>query len=116
MSAIIFTSCKKDDETVVSTSKDVSAVVVADPQFSTLVTALSDVNLLTDLKGTGPYTVIAPNNTAFENAGILEVRDLRSTYLTSMLTSHVLSGTIKASDMKSGTAKTVNSKNDIFSI
>jgi len=114
LSAIIFTSCKKDDETVVSPSKDVSAVVVADPQFSTLVTTLSEANLLTDLKGTGPFTVFAPNNAAFEKAGILEVRNLGSTYLKSIITSHVLSGTVKASDLKSGTAKTVNSKNDIY--
>jgi uncharacterized surface protein with fasciclin (FAS1) repeats len=114
LSASIFTSCKKDDETAVIPLKDVSAVLVANPQFSTLVTALTEANLVTDLKGTGPFTVFAPNNAAFAKAGITNLDSLSNTSLTPILSSHVLSGTVKAADMKSGTAKTGNSKNDIY--
>lgn len=106
-------SCKKD-EVVVTPPKDITDVAIGDPQFSTLVAALSKANLVTTLKGTGPFTVFAPNNAAFAKAGITSLDGLSAAALTPILTSHVLSGTVKAADVRSGTAKTVNSANDIY--
>jgi len=113
LSALVFASCKKED-TVIAAPKDITAVAIADPQFSTLVAALTKANLVTTLQGSGPFTVFAPNNAAFTKAGINNLDALTSAALAPILTSHVLSGTVKAADVKSGTAKTVNSNNDIY--
>lgn len=40
-------------------------VAVGNPNFSTLVTALTAANLVTTLQGRGPFTVFAPTNAAF---------------------------------------------------
>ncbi|MEY4538856.1 MAG: hypothetical protein RLZZ306_613 [Bacteroidota bacterium] len=113
LSVIGFTSCK-DDAPTVTPPKDVTAVAIADPQFSTLVAALTKANLVTTLQGTGPFTVFAPNNAAFTKAGITTLDNQTAASLTPILTSHVLSGTVKAADVKSGTAQTVNAANPIY--
>lgn len=113
LSVVVFTSCKKDDPAV-TPPKDITDVAIGDAQFSTLVAALTKANLVTTLKGTGPFTVFAPNNAAFTKAGITSLDNLSAAALTPILTSHVLSGTVKAADVKSGTAKTVNTANDIY--
>jgi len=128
LSALMFASCKQDDtlvalplttnpestRTEAAGSKDITAVAIADPQFSTLVSALKKANLLTTLQGSGPFTVFAPNNTAFTKAGINNLKSFTSAALKPILTSHVISGTVKVGDIKSGTAKTVNSNNNIY--
>jgi uncharacterized surface protein with fasciclin (FAS1) repeats len=112
-SIIGFSSCKSDDTTTVA-PKDITDVAIADPQFSTLVAALTKAELVTTLKGTGPFTVFAPNNAAFTKAGITSLDNQTKASLTPILTSHVLSGTVKAADVKSGKAGTVNAGNDIY--
>jgi uncharacterized surface protein with fasciclin (FAS1) repeats len=46
-------------------TKNVVQIAQADPQFSTLVEALTAADLVPTLSGAGPYTVLAPTNTAF---------------------------------------------------
>ena len=113
LSVIVFSSCKKDDP-VVTPPKDITVVATENGNFKTLVAALTKANLVTTLKGTGPFTVFAPNDAAFTKAGITSLDNQSAAALTPILTSHVLSGTVKAADVKSGTAKTVNTANDIY--
>jgi uncharacterized surface protein with fasciclin (FAS1) repeats len=47
-------------------TKTIVEIAQADPQFSTLVAALSRANLVTALSGVGPFTVFAPTNAAFD--------------------------------------------------
>lgn len=104
------TSCGEDDpepQNIVQTAS-------ADTQFSTLVAALTKAELTTALSGTGPFTVFAPNNDAFTKAGITSLTNLSKDALTPILTSHVVSGTVKAADVKSGTTPTLNTANNIF--
>ena len=112
LSVVVFTSCKKDDP--MAAPKDITGVAIADPQFSTLVAALTKANLVTTLQGTGPFTVFAPNNAAFTKAGITSLDNQSVAALTPILTSHVLSGTVKAADVKSGAVPTVNTANPIY--
>jgi uncharacterized surface protein with fasciclin (FAS1) repeats len=112
LSAVVFTSCKKDE--VVEAPKNIVGIALADPQFSTLTAALTKANLVTTLQGTGPFTVFAPNNAAFTKAGITSLDGLSAAALTPILTTHVLSGTVKAADVKSGSAPTVNANNNIY--
>jgi uncharacterized surface protein with fasciclin (FAS1) repeats len=112
---IFTTSCDKTEATVTPPAKtDITAVAIGDAQFSTLVAALTKAELVTTLQGTGPFTVFAPNNAAFSKAGITSLDGLTKAALTPILTTHVLSGTVKAADVKSGAAKTVNTANDIY--
>lgn len=114
LTVMVFSSCKKDDPIVTPPAKDITDVAIGDAQFSTLVAALTKANLVATLKGAGPFTVFAPNNAAFTKAGITSLDNQTAASLTPILTTHVLSGTVKAADVKSGTAKTVNTTNDIY--
>ena len=102
------------DDNTVEAPKTIVDVAVADAQFSTLTAALTKAELVTALKGTGPFTVFAPNNTAFGKAKITSLDGLTKEALTPILTSHVLSGKVLAADVKSGTGSTLNTANNIY--
>lgn len=108
----IFTSCEDDEP--MPTPTDITAIASADAQFSTLVAALDKADLVTTLAGTGPFTVFAPNNAAFSAAGITSLDGLSKDALTPILTTHVVSGLVRAADVRSGSVPTVNSNNDIY--
>ena len=65
---LFFTSGKKDDKD--DSPKTIADVVSANNDFSLLKSAVVKANLATTLSGTGPFTVFAPDNTAFNAAGI----------------------------------------------
>jgi len=83
-------------------------VVVASetPSLSTLFTAVKAASLVETLQGTGPYTVFAPTNAAFEAlpAGTLDtlLKPENVDQLKSILTYHVVAGKVMASDLKDG--------------
>ena len=84
---------------IVETAKSV-------PQLSTLVTALEATegtsNLATALSGPGPFTVFAPTNDAFAALGTDTLNALLADpggALTDILTYHVASGTVPASEV-----------------
>ena len=113
--AATFVSCKDDDDMPGTPAVgNIAAVASGDAQFSTLVAALTKAELVTTLQGAGPFTVFAPNNAAFTKAGITSLNTLTKEALTPILTSHVVSGEVKAADVKSGVAKTVNANNNIY--
>ena len=81
--------------------------------FKTLVAAVSAAGLVETLKGAGPFTVLAPSDTAFAKlpAGTVEglVKPEAKGTLTGILTYHVISGKHLAADvMKMTSATTVN--------
>jgi len=86
---------------------------VAAGTFKTLAAALTAAGLVDTLKGTGPFTVFAPTDAAFDKlpAGTVDslLKDVPK--LKSILTYHVVSGKVMASDvmkLDGKTAKTVN--------
>lgn len=114
VSLVIFSSCKKDDPVVTPpASKNITAIVVEDAQFSTLESALIKADLSKSLEAAGPFTVLSPTNDAFTKAGI-KLDSLSKDALSPILMSHVLTGLIKTADFKSGKLTTGNSKNDIY--
>jgi uncharacterized surface protein with fasciclin (FAS1) repeats len=113
IAVMAFTSCKKDDPVVVAPT-DIVSVAVANGSFKTLAAALTKAGLVSTLQSAGPYTVFAPNDAAFTKAGITSLDGLTKEALTPILTTHVLSGTVKAADVKSGAAPTVNTANQIY--
>jgi uncharacterized surface protein with fasciclin (FAS1) repeats len=76
-------------------------VAVADGRFKTLVTALQTAGLAETLSGEGPFTVFAPTDEAFEQLpdGTLESLLEDEEELTSVLTYHVVSGKVMASEV-----------------
>ena len=91
------------DKVILPADKDIVATALAaNPEFSTLVAALQQANLVTALQGAGPFTVFAPTNLAFDNlrqelagAGnppITVAALLANAKLADILKYHVLSG------------------------
>lgn len=78
-------------------------VAVGNENFSTLVTALKAADLVGALQGDGPFTVFAPTNEAFAKidektlSSLLEPKNQKS--LSNILTYHVVSGKITATDV-----------------
>ena len=78
-------------------------IAVGNEDFSTLVTALKAADLVGALNSEGPFTVFAPTNDAFAKIdsktlnSLLEIENKKS--LANILTYHVISGKIVASDV-----------------
>jgi uncharacterized surface protein with fasciclin (FAS1) repeats len=94
---------------------DIVATAEANPNLSYLVAAVVQANLATTLSGTGPFTVFAPTNQAFINAGFPTIASIQATpaaTLASILTYHVIAGRIYSSDLvNNSTPQTVNGEN-----
>ena len=87
------------------------AVAQGNPDFSTLVTAVTAAGLGEALSGTGPFTVFAPTNAAFEAlpAGLLQKLLLpeNKEILTKILTYHVVPSKVMAADVAAGDVTTL---------
>jgi uncharacterized surface protein with fasciclin (FAS1) repeats len=99
-----------------ASTKDIVDTAAAAGKFTVLAEALTKADLVTTLKGTGPFTVFAPTDDAFAAA----LKSLNVTKdqlfadkakLASILTYHVVAGNVPASEvvkLNGKTAKTVN--------
>jgi len=85
---------------------------LANDNFSILVQAVVKANLVDVLNGTGPFTIFAPTNAAFETLfaalGITGIADLTAEQLTPILTYHVVSGNVLSTMLSAGTVQTLN--------
>lgn len=85
---------------------------LANDNFSILVQAVVKANLVDVLNGTGPFTIFAPTNAAFETLftalGISGIADLTAEQLTPILTYHVVSGNVLSTMLSAGTVQTLN--------
>ncbi|MGA9382562.1 MAG: fasciclin domain-containing protein [Phormidium sp.] len=92
-------------------TQTIVAVASTNDNFSTLKAALEAAGLTETLAGKGPFTVFAPTNAAFEALGKEKVQALlqpeNKDKLIKVLTYHVVPGQVMSTDLKSGTAKTV---------
>lgn len=111
--SIFLSACSKDDDPVVTNT--ITDVVSNSSGFSVLKEAVVKANLSTTLSGPGPFTVFAPDNTAFANAGITSatVASLSSTQLSDLLLYHTIGSKILASAVPAGpNAKVVTAGGD----
>lgn len=74
-------------------------VAMADTSFSTLVAVLEQTGLDATLSSEGPFTVFAPTNAAFAKLPDGTLDNLTSDELANILTYHVVSGRMPASDV-----------------
>ncbi|MEC7272964.1 MAG: fasciclin domain-containing protein, partial [Candidatus Thermoplasmatota archaeon] len=101
-------------------SEDIPTNASQTGAHNTLVAALQQVNLDVTLSGTGPFTVFAPTDTAFADAGIL-LEDFdtpeENQILTEILLHHVVSGSVPSADVRDGMmATTVNGDKIKFTV
>ncbi len=113
-------------EPIVEPSNTIVDIAAGNPDFSTLVAAVSAAGLVEALSGEGPFTVFAPTNEAFAKLpeGTLESLLLpeNKQALTDILLYHVVSGSVLAADVVNLTeaetllGKNVNIKVDMGSV
>ncbi|MEM1115333.1 MAG: fasciclin domain-containing protein [Bacteroidota bacterium] len=72
---------------------------VSQPQLSTLVSLVQQAGLVETLSGTGPFTVFAPVNSAFEG---VDASGLTDEQIAGILTYHVVAGNLSAGDISDG--------------
>lgn len=105
-------SAVQDDES----AKDVVKVAASNKDFTTLVAAVKQAELVDALSNAGPFTVFAPTNAAFDKVPkeTLEalMQDDKKTDLQNILQYHVYVGIIKPEMMQDGqTLNQVNGSN-----
>lgn len=87
-------------------SKNIVENAVGSADHTTLVAAVKAAGLVETLSGAGPFTVFAPTNAAFDKLPKGTVEGLlapeKKDDLAKVLTFHVVSGAVKAADLKDG--------------
>lgn len=101
-------------------SRDIIDTAVHAGTFATLVTALKAADLVTTLKGTGPFTVFAPNEAAFAKLPPGTIANLvkpeNKARLAAILTLHVLPGKIMAADIGTAQSNPVTVNGETISV
>jgi uncharacterized surface protein with fasciclin (FAS1) repeats len=127
--ALLLASCGSDDEPTASSSsatpeatqpaddgaasaEAITDVVAGNPEFSTLLAAVTAAGLGDTLSGEGPFTVFAPTNAAFAELPPKTLTALlkpaNRDQLTAILTYHVVPAEVMAADVEAGQVATVN--------
>ena len=101
-------------------TQDIPANAVATGIHDSLVAALGHVDLVTTLQGPGPFTVFAPTDQAFADAGIdlsnFNTDEEKAT-LTDILLHHVFAGEVASADVSDGMMATMVNGDDVkFSV
>ncbi len=112
LAPVLIISCKDEDDNVIKppVTLDIIESALTDPNLSIFIKALDKVNLTTTLKQTGPFTVLAPNNDAFNTLytelGVTGLDDIPEATLTNLLSNHILPDTkLSTSNLTSGQGK-----------
>lgn len=113
---ISLSSCGDDEEVtpvVPETTPSAVEFAVGNADFSTLVAALTNADLVSTLEGDGPFTIFAPTNAAFQalldsNADWNALEDIPTDVLTAVLTNHVVAGEVKSTDLSEGYVETLS--------
>lgn len=83
-------------------------LAIGNDDFETLVLAVTEAELADDLSGDGPFTVFAPTDDAFADAGITSAADLPETQaLVNILQYHVVPGLVLSADLETGYYETL---------
>ena len=98
---------------VFAVEEDIVDIASGNPDFSILVAALQEAELVETLQGEGPFTVFAPTDAAFtqllSDLGVSASYLLGHPQLAEILTYHVVAGKVMSTDLTDGmTPATVN--------
>jgi len=114
ISSFTITSCNDDNGTGADIGKNIVEVAQDSDQFSILVQSLFDTELDAALSGTGPFTVFAPTNSAFNALPDGLLSSLTNVELAQILQYHVLAGEIASGDLSSSQAVQTLSEETIY--
>ncbi len=110
--AIMLTSvaCSDDEEPIIEnpieTVDIVETAIAGNPdEFNTLVQAVVAADLVSTLKGDGPFTVFAPTDEAFAKLGV-DINMLSKEELTGILLYHVVAASVESTDLENGFVQT----------
>lgn len=111
--SLAFTSCEDDTEPpMVPEEETIVDVAANSPDFTTLTAAVNEAGLTETLSQTGPFTVFAPTDGAFQD--FLTANDLTAEELladpdlANVLTYHVLSGAVSSDQVEPGAVTPLN--------
>ncbi|WP_276391173.1 fasciclin domain-containing protein [Eudoraea chungangensis] len=97
-------SCSEDDNSGGTTQSTIVEVAQANPNLSTLVTALEITDLVSTLNGDGPFTVLAPTNAAFDlflaTANFPSIEDVPVPVLRELLLNHVIGAGLDSESLR----------------
>ena len=105
---VFLTSCDDEEQPVVTPDTTITGLAKTNANLSILVQALVKANLAVTLQGTGPFTVFAPTNAAFNSFltaggfvtnGAPDINKVPTDVLTQVLLNHVVSGSVQASGL-----------------
>jgi uncharacterized surface protein with fasciclin (FAS1) repeats len=104
---VAVTSCKKaEDVPTIIAINTITDKVIADTSFSLLKEAVVKAGLDTKFKTTGPFTVFAPDNTAFKNAGftstVIAATSTTALALNKLLSYHTVNSKYLSADITAG--------------
>lgn len=99
--SFLFVACNNDDDNPTPQPQSIVEIASADAQFSTLVSALQRVNLVSVLESAGPFTVFAPTNAAFDALGV-DLSTISDEDLTEILLYHVLGAEVTSNQIQDG--------------
>jgi len=113
---LMFTSCNKDDDETPNpmpeTSKSIVEIATTTDDFSILTEALVKADLVTALQGDGPFTVLAPTNSAFNmlfnDLGVNGIEDIPAETLKPILLYHVIGAEAQSTDLATGYYESLN--------
>ena len=92
-------------------------IALDNDNFTILVQAVVKAGIVETLSGSGPFTVFAPTNNAFETLftelGINGIEDLTAEQLIPILAFHVVSGNVLSTDLSAGSVTTLNEGNSL---
>jgi transforming growth factor-beta-induced protein len=108
--------CNDDDNPAPGPNQDIVQFLSAAPSLETISAAIDAAGISSTLKGTGPFTVFAPNDAAFEKLpeGVLEALIANPTVLAELISYHAISGEVYATDLKSGSVETLLSGKSVI--
>jgi uncharacterized surface protein with fasciclin (FAS1) repeats len=108
--SVLAISCDDDTDTT-PVDNTITGIAANTPDLSILVQALEKAELTTTLQASGSYTVFAPTNSAFTaflaTTPYATINDVPKAALTEILLNHVISTTLKSSDLTTGYIKTL---------
>lgn len=108
--SVLAISCDDDNDTA-PVDNTITGIASNTPDLSILVQALEKTELTTTLQASGSYTVFAPTNAAFTaflaTTPYATINDVPKAALTEILLNHVISTTLKSTDLTTGYIKTL---------
>ncbi|KPM49813.1 hypothetical protein AFM12_04360 [Jiulongibacter sediminis] len=103
------TGCDKEEPDPIMEQTSIAEIAVATPELSTLVSALQTADLVSTFQETGPFTVFAPTNAAFEKLDPTTLNTILNdqALLTRLLQYHVVGGAVLSSQLSNGPVPTL---------